>query len=53
VTPPKNPDGLSSGALKKPDDQLSGSPKSSDMVEGLGKTSPKNDGDARTDISQE
>lgn len=45
-TPPKNVDGLSSAAPKKPDDQSSGSPKSSDKVEGLGKTSPKNDGDA-------
>jgi hypothetical protein len=37
---------LSSGALKKPDDQSSGSPKSSDTVDGSGQTSPKNDGDA-------
>jgi hypothetical protein len=45
-TPPKDADGLSLAAPKKPDDQSSGSPKSSDMVEGSKKTSPKNDGDA-------
>jgi hypothetical protein len=45
-TPPKDSDGLLSGALKKPDDQSSGSPKSSDTVDGPGQTSPKNDGDA-------
>jgi hypothetical protein len=45
-TPPKDADGLSSAVPKKPDDESSGSPKSSDTVEGLGKTSPKIDGDA-------
>jgi hypothetical protein len=45
-TPLKNADSLLSAAPKKPDDESSGSPKSSDTVEGSEKTSPKNDGDA-------
>jgi hypothetical protein len=46
-TPPKDADhSLLSAASKKPEDQSSDSLKSSDTVEGLGTTSPKNDGDA-------